>query len=82
MFAIRCGHVAHSMDPDAFSSLKAFSTFRAYPTAVYWCYGNSGTVGTLRLCWLRMSPKPRGTTQRKPCKHPFSERAVHPNGFG
>ena len=30
MFAVRCGTSAHSMDPDAFSSLKAFSTFRAH----------------------------------------------------
>ena len=31
-------------------------------------------VGTLRLCWLRMSPKPRGDSERHACKHHLLER--------
>ena len=42
-------HVAHSMDPDAFSSLKAFSTFRAHRHRCMLVLRRRRNVGTLRL---------------------------------
>ena len=49
MFVVRCRYIAHSMDSDAFSSLKAFSTFRAHRHRCMLVLRRRGTVGTLRL---------------------------------
>ena len=42
-------YIAHSMYSDAFSSLKAFSTFRAHRHRCMLVLRRRGTVGTLRL---------------------------------
>ena len=58
-------HAGQSMNPGAFSSLKRSRRFARIATAVV---GATATaeVGTLRLCWLRISPTPRGTAKGAP----------------
>ena len=72
------------MDPDAFSSLKAFSTFRAHPTAVCWCYGDGGGRNTtialvadvIRVAGLQRNASLQTPLARTGAHHEFADRTL------
>ena len=74
MFAVRCGTSRTPWTRTHFHR-KHSRRFARIATAVYRCYGDRGTVGTLRLRWL--PPEPRGDSETQACKRPLPERASH-----